>query len=50
MYFNADFATQTSFINIKFDIEEYYGPTRSISIRKVYTNMFLLENCYGRSL
>ena len=48
MYFNGDF----TFENIKYDIEEYtyYGPTSNIAMRKVYVNMFLLENCYGRSL
>ena len=50
MYFNADFAMQTSSEYIKYDIEEYYCPTRSISMRKVHVNMSLIENCYNRSL
>ena len=50
MYFNADFAMQTSSEYIKNDIEEYYCPTSSISMRKVHVNMILNENCYGRSL
>ena len=48
MYFNADFAMQTSSEYIKNDIEEYYCPTSRISMRNV--NMILIENCYSRSL
>ena len=50
MYFNADFAMQTSSEYIKYDIEENYCPTGSISMRKVCVNMTLIENCYSRSL
>ena len=50
MYFNADFAMQTSSAYIKYDIEEYYCPRNSISMRKVHVNMSLIENCYSRSL
>ena len=50
MYFNADFAMQTSYEYIKYDIEEYYCPTSSISMRKVHVNMILIENCDSRSL
>ena len=50
MYFNADFAMQTSSEYIKYDIVEYYCPMSSISMRKVHVNMILIENCYGRSL
>ena len=46
MYFNADFAMQTSSEYIKYDTEEYYCPTSSISTKKVHVNMILLENCY----
>ena len=42
MYFNADFAMQTFSEYIKYDIEEYYWPTSSISMRKVHGNMILL--------
>ena len=35
MYFNADFAMQTSSVYIKNDIEEYY-PTSSIFMRIVH--------------
>ena len=50
MYFNADSAMQTSSEYIKYDMEEYYCPMSSISMRKVYVNMILIENCYSRSL
>ena len=50
MYFNADFAMHTSSEYIKYDIEEYYCPMSSISMRKVHVNMILIENCYSRSL
>ena len=50
MYFNADFAMQTSSEYIKYNIEEHYCPTTSISMRKVQVNMILIVNCYGRSL
>ena len=50
MYFNADFAMQTSSEYTKYDIEEYYCPTSSISMRKVHVNMIVIENCYSRSL
>ena len=50
MYFNADFAMQTSFEYIKYNIEEYYCPMSSFSMRKVNVNMTLIENCYSRSL
>ena len=50
MYFNADFAMQTSSEYIKCDIEEYYCETSSISMRKVYVNKILIENCCSRSL
>ena len=50
MYFNADFAMQTSSEYIKYDTEEYYCPASSISMRKVHVNMILIENCYSRSL
>ena len=46
MYFNTDFAMQTSSEYMKYDIEEYYCPTSSISMRKVHVNMILIENCY----
>ena len=35
---------------IKYNIEEYYYPPSSISMRKVRINMVLIENCYIRSL
>ena len=44
MYFNADFAMQTSSEYIKNDKEKYYCPTSSISMRKVHVNMILNEN------
>ena len=50
MYFNADFAMQTSSEYIKYDIEEHYCPTSNISMRKVHVNIILIENCYSRSL
>ena len=50
MYFNPDFAMQTSSEYIKYDIEEYYCQTSSISMGKVHVNMILIENCYSRSL
>ena len=50
MYFNADFEMQTSSEYIKYDIEEYYCPTSSISMRKVPVNMILIEKCYSKSL
>ena len=50
MYFNADFAMQTSSEYIKYDIEDYYCPTRSISVRKVHANMVLIKNCCSRSI
>ena len=50
MYFNADFAMQTSSEYITYDIEEYYCPTSSISMRIVHVNMILIEHCYSRSL
>ena len=50
MYFNADFAMQISSEYIKYDIEEYYCPTNSISIRKVHVNIILIETCYSMSL
>ena len=50
MYFNAEFAMETSSEYIKYDIEEYYCPTSRISVRKVHVNMTLIENCYSRSL
>ena len=50
MYFNADAAMQTSSKYIEYDIEEYYCPTSSVSMRKVHINMILIENCYSRSL
>ena len=52
MYFNADFAMQTSSEYIKYDIKEYYFPTSSISMRKVHdiVNMILIQNCYSGSL
>ena len=50
MYFNADFAMQTSSEYINHDIEEYYCPKSSIFMRKVHINMILTENCYSRSL
>ena len=50
MYFNTEFAMQTSSEYIKYDIEEYYCPTSSISMRKVHVNMILIKNCYSRSL
>ena len=52
MYFNADFAMQTAseYIKYKIHVEEYYCPTRSISMRKVHVNMSLIEDCYSRSL
>ena len=50
MYFNADFAMQTSSEYIKYDIEEYKCPTGSIYMRKVHVNMILFENCYSRLL
>ena len=50
MYFNAAFAMQTSSEYIKYDVEEYYCPTSSISMRKVNVNMILIGNCYSRSL
>ena len=34
----------------KYDIEEYYCPTSSISMRKEHVNMILIGNCYSRSL
>ena len=48
MYFK--FAIQTSSKYIKYDIEEYYYPTSSISMRKVHVNMILIENCCGKLL
>ena len=48
MYFNADFAMQTSSEYIKYDIEEYYCQTSSSYMRKI--NMILIENCYSRLL
>ena len=50
MYFNVDFAMQTSFEYIKYDLEEYYCPTSSICMRKVHVNTILIENCYSRSI
>ena len=50
MYFNADFAMHASLEYIKYDIEEYYCLTRSISTRKVHVNMILIDNCFSRSL
>ena len=50
MYFNADFAMQTSSECLKYDIEKYYFPTSSISMRKIHGNMILIENCYRSSL
>ena len=50
MYFKADFAMQTSSENIKYDIEEYYCPTSSISMRNVQVSMLLIENCYSSSI
>ena len=50
MYFNADFAMQTSSEYIKYDTDEHYCPTSSVSMRKVHVNMILIENCYSRSL
>ena len=50
MYSNADFAMQTSSQYIKYDIEEDYCPTSSISMGKVHVNMILIENCYNMSL
>ena len=50
MYFNKDFAMKTSSEYIKYDIEEYYCPSSSISMRNVHVNMILVENCYSRSL
>ena len=50
IYFNADFAMQISSECMKYDIEEYYCPTSSISMRKVHVNMILIENCHSRSL
>ena len=50
MYFNAEFALQTRTEYIKYDIEEYYCPTSSFSMRKVQVNMILIENCYSKSL
>ena len=41
MYFNADFAMQTSSEYMKYDIEEYYCPTSRIYMRKVHVNMIL---------
>ena len=49
MYFNADFAMQTSSQYIKYDKEEYYCPTSSIYMRKCDVKMILIENCYSRS-
>ena len=49
MYFNADFAMQTSSEHIKYDIEEYYCPTSSISMRKVHINVTFIEHCYSKS-
>ena len=49
MYFNSDFAMQTSSEYIKYDIEEYC-PMSSISMRKVHVNTILIEHCYSRSL
>ena len=40
----------TSSEYIKYDTEECYCPTSSISMRKVHVNMILIENCYKRSL
>ena len=45
MYFNADFAMQTSSEYIKYDIDGYFCPTSNISMRKVHVNMILIENC-----
>ena len=50
MYYNTDFAIQTSSEYIKYDTEEPYCPTSSISMRKVHVNIILIENCYSRSL
>ena len=50
MYFNADFAMQTSSEYIKYDIEVRFCPTSSISMSKVHVNMILIENFYSRSL
>ena len=50
MYFNADFAMQTSSEYIKYGIEGYYCPTSSISMIKVHVNMILIEKCYNLSL
>ena len=50
MYFNADFAIQTSSEYVKYDTEEYHCPTSSTSMRKVHVNMILVENCYSRSV
>ena len=50
MYFNADFAMQTSSEYIKYDIEEYCCPKSSISMRKVHVNTILIKHCYSRSL
>ena len=50
MYFNADFAMQTSSKYIKDDIEVCFCPTSSIFMSKVHVNMILIENCYSRSL
>ena len=49
MYFNADFAMQISSEYMKYDMEEYYCPTSSISMRKVHVNMILIENCCNRT-
>ena len=49
MYFNAVFAMQTSSEYIKYDLEEYFCPTSSISMRKVHINMILTKNCYSWS-
>ena len=50
MFFNADFAMQTFSEYIKYDIEECYCPTSSITLRKVHVSMILIEHCYSRSL
>ena len=48
--FQRRFAMYTSSDYIKYDIEEYYCPTSSNSMKKVHVNMILIENCYSRSL
>ena len=46
MYFNADFAMQTSSEYIKYGTDEQYFSMSSISMQKVHVNMILIENCY----